>query len=221
MSTFRLGLVPGVNPDRWLRVWGERVTDVPLLVVPVAAAQAEAALRAGELEAALLRLPVDRDGLDAIPLYTEASVVVVRKDHLFTAADEVALEDFADETLVVPGDDVLGWADPPGERFAGPVPTTSDAVDLVAAGHAVLVLPHSLARLHLRKGLTTQPVPDAPGSTVALAWPTDAYDELTEELIGIVRGRTANSSRGSRAQQPARAPERRPQPQPARKRRRR
>ena len=193
---FRLGMVPGVNPGRWVRVWEERIRDVALDLVPVAAADAVDALRAGDVAASLLRLPVDRAGIDAIPMYTEATVVVVPKDHLFTAAEEITAADLADETLVVPVDDVLGWADAPGERFAGAVATTSDAVDLVAAGHAVLVAPHSVARLHLRRGLTTRPVTDAPGSAVGLAWLTESYDELTEELIGIVRGRTATSSRG-------------------------
>ncbi|UJP40828.1 LysR family substrate-binding domain-containing protein [Cellulomonas palmilytica] len=195
-SGFRLGMVPGVNPGRWVRVWEERIRDVPLELVPVPAADAERALRAGEVAASLLRLPVDRDGVDVITMYTEATVVVVPKDHLFTAAEEITAADLADETVVVPGDDVLGWSDAPGERFAGEVATTDEALDLVAAGHAVLLAPHSVARLHLRRGLTTRPVTDAPGSAVGLAWLVDAYDDLTEELIGIVRGRTAASSRG-------------------------
>ncbi len=193
---FRLGMVPGVNPDRWVRVWEQRNADVPLVLAPLAAADALGALRAGDVRAALVRLPIDRDGLDVIPLYTEATSVVVPKDHLFTAADEVHAADLADEVLAVPADDVLGWADAPGERFAGPVATGEDAMDLVAAGHALLVAPHSIARLHQRRGTTTRPVVDAPGSGVGLAWLTDGYDELTEELIGIVRGRTAASSRG-------------------------
>ena len=202
-AAFRLGMVPGVNPDRWARVWKERIRDHALELVPVPAADAVAALRSGDVAASLLRLPVDRDGIDAIPMYTEATVVVVPKDHLFTAAEEITAADLADETLVVPDDDVLRWSDAPGDRFAGTVTTTSDAVDLVAAGHAVLVAPHSVARLHLRRGVTTRPVVDAPGSAVGLAWLTEAYDDLTEELIGIVRGRTASSSRGRGATDPA------------------
>jgi DNA-binding transcriptional LysR family regulator len=200
--TFRLGMVPGANPGRWARVWAERIRDVELVLVPVAAADAQAAVRAGDLDASLLRLPVDRDGLEVIPMYTEATVVVVPKDHLFTAAEEIAAADLVDETVVVPADDVLAWRDVPGERFAGDVATTSDALDLVAAGHAVLLAPHSVARLHLRRGLTTRPVTDAPGSTVGLAWVTERHDDLTEELIGIVRGRTAASSRGRGTPEP-------------------
>ena len=201
---FRVALVPGVNPDRWLRVWQERLADVPVQLVHSTPAEAVEALRDGSADVALVRLPVAGDELSVIPLYTEATVVVVLKDHLVTAADdEIDALDLADETLIVPLDDTLGWTDPPGTPFAGdPVPTTSDAVDLVAAGIGVLVLPQSLGRLHQRRGLTARVVRDAPGSAVGLAWVTDRYDEFTEEFIGIVRGRTATSSRGIGAPAP-------------------
>ena len=95
------------------------------------------------------------------------------------------------------------------------VETTSDAVDLVAAGVGVLVLPQSLGRLHQRRGLTARTVRDAPGSAIGLAWVTDRYDDLTEEFIGIVRGRTASSSRG-RGAPPAPEPAAKKKPHPPR-----
>ena len=39
-------------------------------------------------------------------------------------------------------------------------------------------------------------VSDGPESRIALSWPEDETTELVEEFIGIVRGRTVNSSRG-------------------------
>ncbi|GCD20473.1 substrate-binding domain-containing protein [Cellulomonas algicola] len=201
---FRVLVVPGVNPDRWLRVWRERLADVPLELVVVEPPDAEPALRAGDADVAILRLPVDRDALSAIPLYTEETVVVAARDHVFSVAEEVAPGDLADETVVRPDDDLVGWTDAPGEPFAGgPVATTADAVDLVAAGIGVVLLPLSVARLHHRRGLVSRPVTDAPGSVVALTWRTDTHDDLTEEFIGIVRGRTAASSRGRGTPEPA------------------
>ena len=41
----------------------------------------------------------------------------------------------------------------------------------------------------------------APVTEIALAWPSDSTDEIIEEFIGIVRGRTAASSRQPSAQQ--------------------
>jgi len=203
MSTFRIALVPGVNPDRWLRVWQQRLPDVPVELVHTSPDEGVPLLRTGAADVALVRLPAVGDDLSTIPLYTEATVVIVPKDHVVTVVDELDAADLDDETLVVPLDDQLHWTDPPGTPFGGdPVPTTADAVELVAAGVGVLVLPQSLGRLHQRRGLTARVVRDAPGSAVGLAWVTDRYDDLTEEFIGIVRGRTATSSRGRGAPPP-------------------
>ncbi|MEV7993311.1 LysR family substrate-binding domain-containing protein [Streptomyces sp. NPDC086077] len=195
-STFRLAYVPGATPGKWVRIWNERLPDVSLSLLPVTAAEASDVLRDGGADAGIVRLPVDRTVFSAIPLYTETTVVVVPKDHLITAADEVTVEDLADEVVLHPLDDVLGWERPPGEPAFERPATTADAVELVAAGIGVLAVPQSLARLHHRKDLTYRPLVDAPQSGVALAWPEDAHTDLVEDFIGIVRGRTVNSTRG-------------------------
>ncbi|MEV7973677.1 LysR family substrate-binding domain-containing protein [Cellulomonas sp. NPDC089187] len=197
-ARFRLALTPGMTPTSWTRTWADRLPDHPLDLVQLTAAEAPSALIDGSVDAALLRLPVDRDRLHAIPLYTEVTVVVLPKDHLLTALDELSPDDLAEETLLTPADDVLAWTDPPGEPSLLPTPaTTADAVELVASGVGVLIVPMSLARLHHRKDLTYRPITDAPTSQTALAWSRSREDDpLIEELIGIVRGRTANSSRG-------------------------
>ncbi|MYU23301.1 LysR family substrate-binding domain-containing protein [Streptomyces sp. SID8352] len=193
---FRLAYVPGVMPDKWVRIWNERLPDVPLSLTQVPPDGTDRILRDGGADAGLVRLPVDRAVFSAIPLYTETTVVVVPKDHLVTAADEVTLADLADEIVLHPLDDVLGWETPPGRPALERPATTADAVELVAAGIGVLVVPLSLARLHHRKDLAHRPVTDAPGSGVALSWREDAHTDLVEEFIGVVRGRTVNSTRG-------------------------
>jgi DNA-binding transcriptional LysR family regulator len=203
--SFRLAYVPGVTPAKWVRVWGERLPDIPLTLVQVPAAEAPEALRAGEADAGLVRLPVDRTFFSAIPLYTETTVVVVPKDHLITAVDEVTLADLAEEVLFHPLDDVFDWDGPPGEPAFERPATTEEAIELVAANVGLLVVPQSLARLYHRKDVTYRPVTDAPQSSVALSWPEEATTDLVEDFIGIVRGRTVNSTRG-RTQPQAPAP---------------
>ncbi|MGI5479123.1 LysR family substrate-binding domain-containing protein [Streptomyces lavendofoliae] len=197
--SFRLAYVPGVTPTKWVRIWNERLPDVPLTLVQVPAAEAAGLLRAGEADAGFVRLPVDRTDLSAIPLYTEATVVVVPKDHLVAAADEVTAGDLADDVVLHPLDDTLGWERPPGLPAKERPASTADAVELVAAGIGLLVVPQSLARLHHRKDLTYRTVTDVPQSRVALSWPEDATTDLVEHFIGIVRGRTVNSTRGPQA----------------------
>ncbi|MFJ9987838.1 MULTISPECIES: LysR family substrate-binding domain-containing protein [Streptomyces] len=199
-SSFRLAYVPGVTPTKWVRVWRERLPDTPLELVQATAADAPGLLAAGGADAGLVRLPVDRDVLAAIPLYTETTVVVIPQDHVATAAEEVSLAELADEIVLHPLDDVLDWETLPGRPAIERPATTADAIELVAAGVGVLLVPQSLARLHHRKDLTYRPVPETPESRVALSWPqAEEAPDLVEEFIGIVRGRTVNSTRGRAA----------------------
>ncbi|MFD8260538.1 LysR family substrate-binding domain-containing protein [Streptomyces griseoluteus] len=194
--SFRLAYVPGVTPAKWVRIWNERLPGTPLVLTQVPAAEADALLRAGEADAGFVRLPVDRDFFSAIPLYTEDTVVVVPQDHVITAAEEVTLADLVDEVLFHPLDDVFDWDAPPGEPGFERPATTPDALELVAANVGLLIVPQSLARLYHRKDLTYRTVVDAPQSRIALAWPEEATTDRVEDFIGIVRGRTVNSTRG-------------------------
>ncbi|MFB6806151.1 LysR family substrate-binding domain-containing protein [Streptomyces sp. NPDC056387] len=190
-----------MTPGKWVRIWNERLPGVPLTLLQVSAAEAPDLLRGSGADAGFVRLPIDRTGLAAIPLYTETTVVVVPKDHLVAAVEEVSTEDLADEIVLHPLDDTLDWESLPGRPALERPATTADAIELVAAGIGVLVVPQSLARLHHRKDLTYRTVTDAPGSRVALSFPDGEPTDLVEEFIGIVRGRTVNSTRG-RAQTP-------------------
>lgn len=211
-SPFRLAYVPGVTPAKWVRIWRERLPGIPLDLVPVPAADAAGLLRARGADAGFVRLPVDRTDLSAIPLYTETTVVVVPRDHLLAAAEEVSAADLADEIVLHPLDDTLGWERPPGRPAQERPATTADAVELVAAGIGLLAVPQSLARLHHRRDLTYRPLADAPQSQVALSWPEDATTDQVDDFIGIVRGRTANSTRGRT--QPAPQPQQKSKPKP-------
>lgn len=198
-AVFRLGYVPGVTPGKWVRTWAERRPHVPLELVTATTDEAVELIRTGAVDAAVLRLPIDRTGLHAIPLYTETTVAVVPKDHVLTATAENTVADLADEIVLRPEDDTLVWpGDRPGRAAAFTPATTAEAIELVAAGVGLLLLPQSLARLHHRRDLTYRPLTDAPGSGVGLAWPDAENTELMDEFIGIVRGRTANSSRTPR-----------------------
>ncbi len=201
---FRVGFVDGVTPDKWSRVWADRMPRRPLVLVPLAGRDGPALLRSGELAMCFVRLPVDRAGLHLIPLYDEVPVVMVSHEHPVAAYDEVGVRDLADEHLLQDPDGVPAWRDLATEVADGtryPVPadlTMRQAVESVAAGAGVLVVPMSLARMHRRKDVTYVPVRDLPTTSVGLAWRQDTDDDRVETFIGVVRGRTANSSRSPR-----------------------
>jgi DNA-binding transcriptional LysR family regulator len=211
IASFRLGYAPGVTPGKWARIWAERRPDVPLELVGATTDEVVGQIRDGAVDAGVVRLPIDRAGLHTIPLYTETTVAVVLKVHALMAVDEAELDDLADEIVLRSQDDTLPWpGDLPGHAAEFEATTTAEAIELVAAGIGVLVVPQSLARLHHRRDLAHRPVTDAPQSSVVLTWPDAENTALMEEFIGIVRGRTANSSRTPRRRDdpPPRAPAR-------------
>lgn len=192
MAAFRVGFVTGATPDKWARNWRARYPRDPLELVPVDESGQEEALRDGGLDMCLVRLPVDRDGLHLIPLYDEVPVVVVPLDHLVTAVEEVTLEDLSEEQLVLPHPS--GWA-PSVPQLDFPPMTPREAIEVVASGAGVAIVPMAVARLHHRKDVSHRPVTDLPRTTVGLAWRADHDDPRVQTFVGVVRGRTERSSR--------------------------
>jgi DNA-binding transcriptional LysR family regulator len=199
-----LGYVPGGTPAKWARIWAQRHPDIPLRLRAVSAAEAADDVRAGRVDVALLRLPADTTALAVIPLYEETTVAVVPADHLLSAADEVTFADLDGEPILLPLDDVVGWLDGPGVPVDHRPETTEAAVELVAAGMGVLIVPQSLARLYHRRDLTYRPISDGPTCAVALVFPDGPQSAPVEEFIGIVRGRKPGSSRGQAQPAPKR-----------------
>lgn len=198
---FRVGFVPGVTPDKWARVWADRMPRRPLVLVPLGDQDGVALVHAGELQMCFVRLPVERAGLHLIPLYDEQPVVVVGKEHPVAAYDEIDVRDLADEHLLQDPDDVPEWRDvatevADGSRYPVPEMTLRAAVESVAADAGILILPMSLARLHQRKDVVGVPVTGVPSTKIGLTWRVDDEDERVQTFIGVVRGRRANSSRG-------------------------
>lgn len=196
VGPLRLGTIPGATVGSWIDRWQERMPGIAVELVPLSVATQLDALRGGGADVALVRLPVDGAALHVIPLYDELPVVVCAADSHLTAADELSLADLAGEILIVPEDDVLAVHVPDAVAPAfAPPETTADAIATVAAGVGIVIVPMSLARLHHRKDAEHRVLTDGPTSTVALAWPRDEASPLVDAFIGIVRGRTANSSR--------------------------
>jgi DNA-binding transcriptional LysR family regulator len=188
---FRVGFVTGATPDKWAGIWRERQPRSPLELVPVEQPDQESGVRDGELDMCLMRLPIDREGMHCIPLYDEVQVAVVGLEHVATVVDELTLADLAGDQLVLPH--ASGWT-PDAAQLDWPPMSVRDAVEVVASGTGVLIVPMSIARLHQRKDTTYRPVTDLEPTKVGLAWLIDNEDPRGQTSIGTVRGR---SERGS------------------------
>lgn len=184
MQGLTVGVVVGVTPDKWLRVWRDRMPDLPLRVEPVE--DPAAALRAG-IDLVFARLPHQVEAaVHVIPLWEEMPVVVAAKNHPVKVFESVTLADLADE------EHYSGWDE--------------GVLDIVAAGHGVVVMPQSVYRATGRRDLVARPVTDAEPTRIALVWLRSTSAPEIDEFIGVVRGRTANSSRGSAEPAPPQTP---------------
>jgi DNA-binding transcriptional LysR family regulator len=180
VETLIVAFVPGVTPGKWERVWRERRPGGRLELLPLPQDAALAALDDGTAHMALARDTAADDGRHAIPLYRERAVVVAPRGSLVASLDEVDLID-------LDGENVLEVDLRHGDG--------ADVIDLVAANVGVAVMPQSVARAHSRKDLVARPLRDAPDSGISLVWPVTSAHPLCDAFVGIVRGRTANSSR--------------------------
>ncbi len=192
--TFRLGVMPGATPGKWIDAWKQRMPRVPLELVPIEVADQRRAL--DDVDAALVRLPLEDDALHVIPLYEETPVVVTSIESHLLAADELTVADLEGEVVIGLTDDALGAPDLPGTTPAAfGALSTEEAIATAASGVGIVVVPMSLARAHHRKDADHRVLVDGPTSTVALAWPRDRTTTDVDTFVGIVRGRTTNSSR--------------------------
>lgn len=188
--TLSVAFVPGVTVTKWTRIWAERHPQIPLTAIPVDQREQVSVVLEGSAMLSFVRLPIDSERLHVIPLYQENTVAVAAKDHFIAAASEITLADLAGENLTT----------------AGTAHHDRVPFDVVAAGVGVLVVPQAIARLQSRKDVVVRPIRDAPETQIALVWRVDPASDtgsgengaaLIDEFIGIVRGRTARSSRSA------------------------
>lgn len=163
------------------------------------------------------REPASADGekYHSIRLYEELPVVILPVDHVLTVLDEVPVEELAEEFLLQPASDIpayeevsRAWRESAG-RIVPEGLTDKETIELVAAGVGLYVVPMSIARFYHRKDLTYRPVAGLDTYPVHLVWPrapkgeprSEELEALLQDFIGIVRGRTATSDRGSETRQ--------------------
>lgn len=200
----RVGFIPGVEPDRFMRRWKTAPRTAWLELHPLALSEQLSALAEGRVDMCFVRLPLaegaDAEGTDAkgadaegsgapaaltaadlhiVPLWEEQPVALMGDEHLLSLHEEILLADLEGETEILPR-----HLDDAEER-----------VEVAATGAGFTRLPLSLARLHHRKDAVHRVITDAEPTQIAIVWPRAADDDARQEFVGTVRGRTGRSGR--------------------------
>ncbi|MFG2428956.1 LysR family transcriptional regulator [Streptomyces sp. NPDC048590] len=154
-----------------LRTWQRRHPGTPLELLRID--DRTAGLARGEVDAALLRGPVDTPGLVTEVLFTEGRVAAVASDGPLAARASLSLSDLTQDAVVlntVSGATTLDlW--PPDDRPAATVTVanTDDWLTAIAAGRGSGVSGASTTGMHPHAGVAYVPLDDAPPLPVLLA----------------------------------------------------
>lgn len=210
LEPMELGFVRGVAPSKWAERWARAVRNQELILTPVALDEVDAArVRSDVLlervapEAHPLGTapsePVLRHGLR---LYEEGVALVVEAGHELSRRGEVDLEDLSLLPLIAHPDHHDGWPAAQPWADASWMPADAEAtLELVATGVGGALMALPLAR-HLAGKRTHSVVPVAArgtslltGTEIWASWRIERDAPDVQRLIGVLRGRTARSSR--------------------------
>ncbi|MFF6774169.1 LysR family transcriptional regulator [Streptomyces sp. NPDC012637] len=172
-----------------LRRWQREHPGTPLELLRID--DRTAGLLRGEVDAALLRGPVEIPGLVTEQLITEHRVAALPADSPLAARPELTLAELAAETAVlnaVSGTTTLDlWPPDARPRATRTVANTDDWLAAIAAGRGIGVSSASTAALHPHPGVTYRPLLDAPPLPVLLAWRATARHPATGALAELAR----------------------------------
>lgn len=203
IPALRLGFARGVAPSKWAARWQVVQPTIPLELVPLnltfgAAKHPESCDVV--IERAAPGEQPETTERHALHLYTEAIGLIVPVNHELAEQDSVTVSDLALVQLIDHPDHAPEW--PAAKPWQDPSWMPSNALaalELVASGSGAMLLPLPLARhisdkrKHSMVRITGDPA--LAGSTIWATWARDRDAADVQQLIGVMRGRTARSSR--------------------------
>ncbi|MER8042065.1 LysR family transcriptional regulator [Streptomyces sp. NPDC094032] len=172
-----------------LRRWQAEHPGTPLELLRVD--DRTAGLLRGEVDAALLRGPVEIPGLATEELLTEERVAAVPADSPLAARASLTLADLAAETAIlnpVSGTTTLDlWPADARPRTTLTVANTDDWLTTIAAARGIGVTSASTATLHPHPGVAYRPLTGTPPVPVLLAWREADRHPAVGALVELAR----------------------------------
>lgn len=209
LPTIQLGFVRGVAPSKWADRWARAVPEQPLELVPVDLH--EVATARETLDVLLERVPHGATPIGsgdmirsrhAMQLYEEKVALVVPADHELAKRESVDLDELALVALIDHPDHLAEW--PKAQEWKDPSWMPKNAkktLELVATGLGGALMAQPLARhLSEKRSHAVIPVVDGatsllPGTEIWATWRVERDGNDVQHLVGVLRGRTARSSR--------------------------
>lgn len=203
-TSLTLGFVRGVSPDKWAERWRAVRSRVRLETVPVSHI---ADPQSNNTLVTIVRVPEGRKphGAEdpgrtrhAVYLYTEKLALIVPKEHELVEQKTIDHDDLILTPLLDYPDYDPRWPTP--EPWADQTYAAKDmqaTLDLVEAGLGATIsaLPLARAVTSRRDFKVLEIAADLPATDIYAVWRIEDDSNRIQELIGVLRGRGARSSR--------------------------
>jgi DNA-binding transcriptional LysR family regulator len=188
-------LVPTVR-----RAFAQQFPDVKLSLNEFDFSEPAAGLDDGRSDVAIVRPPIDVEGVQLITLATESRVACVPDSHRLADRDEISIYDILDDPIIgAPGSGV--WRDywlatdyregkPP--PLVAEVATFETELQAVASGLGISITAEAAARFYARPGLRFPRITDITPCEVAVAlppFPTAAARSFADVAVSATAGR--------------------------------
>ncbi|MBO0739214.1 MAG: LysR family transcriptional regulator [Alphaproteobacteria bacterium] len=186
-------LVPAIIQDYRTRFPGIAVT-----LVENPSSHLVDAVREGRVDAAFVRSPdAETTDLVAYPMLEEEMLIALPSGHVLAAENAPVLESLAREPFILfprassPGlyDAIVSACQRAGftPNIVQLAPEVSSAVNLIAAGHGVSIVPASMQQMH-PPGVAYRPIRgDAPRAPLSLAHRSNESSAAVRNLVGLAR----------------------------------
>jgi DNA-binding transcriptional LysR family regulator len=188
-----------------MRAFSDLYPNVSVVLRQLGTSEVAEALRDGSADIAILRLPIDTNGLVVTPLFCEQRVVVLPADHPFAHHQTLSIGDLLDEPWIINATE-----DPAYQAFArgaahrnpdrtitigATIHTVGEYLEAVVARQGIGLAPESATRYYSHPGIVYVPVPDVEPSVAALAWPEqpDHTHPLAVALLDVAITQITNA----------------------------
>jgi DNA-binding transcriptional LysR family regulator len=190
-KVFTVGFMPGITVTSAVRAFCAAHPDVEVELIRTTWDDQVDVLRDGRVDASIVRLPIDQQGLSVRPLFEERRVAMLPADHRLAGKPSLDISDLADEHLLQDPDAVPEWRDIALElRVGKPVPvpvmrSVEEKLEHVAAGRGVSVIPLSVATFYQRPDVVAVAVNDLALNKVCLAWTASRRSRLIYDFADL------------------------------------
>lgn len=188
----KVGFAAGLSGAPALRILEGREPGVTVDLLQIDWHEQGEVLLDGRVDVALVRLPLAREGLVLVPLFTEPRLAMLPIDHPLAKEATLSIRQLAEDPVIRHVDAPAAWEafstidprpDGRSPRRGPAVRNVAENLEQIAAGRAIAFAPESTALSYVHPGVVTVPVSDIPPAEVCIGHRDGAVPALVTAFV--------------------------------------